>query len=164
MAKRKTATPSKDKKSKKQFLPPINCKGCDTSFIPRDRRTKFHSESCREEYYSRTYFHKETKRKKCPNCGSMFPTSAPKKQKFCNDVCREEYRKKQREGLIESIDEKRIKFFSDRFKTFQNADFRCSYCGQTVADGIKLDVEPTNNGEYRTVCDMCMLGRSNVNK
>lgn len=157
MVKRKTT--DSIKKSKKQSLSPISCKGCGTKFIPKDRRHHFHSETCREEYYSRTYFHKEIKRKKCPNCGNMFPTSAPKKQVYCNEECREDYRKKQREGLVESVNEERVRFYGDRFRTLQSADFRCSYCGKGVSDGIKLDVEPDGNNAYRVICSECVLGR-----
>jgi len=137
----------------------LQCKGCDKKFFPKDLRQRFHNEECREEYYARTYYHKTSTTKTCPNCGTVFPTSMPKKQKFCNDDCREEYRRKNISAIQDSISKDRVKFYGDRFKTLQNAEFRCSYCGKDASDNIKLDVEPAGKGEYRTICSECVVGK-----
>ena len=151
-------TKSKREKKSNQ-LPLTKCKGCPKTFYPKDNRQKFHNEICREEYYARTYYHKTSTQKKCPNCGNMFPTTMPVKQDYCNDSCREEYRKKRKEGIQEYINNQISQFYSARFKTLQSTGFKCSYCGKDVSDGVKLDVEPDGAKGYRTICSECVIGR-----
>ena len=147
------------KKSKKSTLPPIHCKGCTINFVPRDHRQHFHSDTCREEYYQRTYYSKETTRKVCPNCGIKFSTSKPRRQIYCKPECREEAKVKRREGIYASVTAERITFLGDRFAAIERDNFKCVYCGKGVPNGVKLDVEDDGKGNLRTVCDMCVEGR-----
>jgi len=149
---------TKDKK-KKRNLPPIRCKGCTINFVPKDLRQHFHSETCREEYYQRTYFSKTSTRKVCPNCGTIFPTSKPGRQVYCSPECREDARTKRREGLAASMTAERKTFLGDRFAAMEKDGFKCVYCGKGTRDGVKLSVEDDENGKLRTVCNQCAEGR-----
>lgn len=149
----------KARSKKKSSLPPIRCKGCTTSFVPKDRRQRFHSESCREKYYQRVYFKKSITRKVCPNCGTRFPTSKPGRQVYCDPDCREDAKKKRQEGLAASLTVERKTFLGDRFATMERDDFKCVYCGRNVHDGVKLDVEDNGKGGLQTVCSICVEGR-----
>lgn len=144
---------------KKAGLPPIKCKGCAISFVPKDRRQHYHSETCREEYYQRAYFSKNIARKTCPNCDVRFSTSKPGRQIYCTPDCRDDARKKRREGLAASMSAERKTFLGDRFATMEKDSFRCVYCGKSVHDGVKLDVEDNGKGGLQTVCNICTEGR-----
>lgn len=144
---------------KKSALPPIKCKGCKTNFIPEDRRQHFHSETCREEYYQRTYFSKSTARKICPNCGTKFPTTKPGRQVYCTPECREDAKMKRHEGVAASMTAERKTFLGDRFSAMERDNFKCVYCGKGTHDGVKLDVEDNGKGDLQTVCNICVEGR-----
>ena len=147
------------KKELKDKLPPIRCKGCPISFIPKDHRQHFHSDVCREDYYSRTYFSKPAVTKVCPNCGDNFPTSKPGRQVYCKPDCREDAKKKRVEGIGASISAERKTFLGDRFAAMERGGFKCSYCGKSSHDGVKLDVEDDGKGGLQTVCNVCVEGR-----
>ena len=147
------------KAKKKESLPPINCKGCGTRFVPKDRRQCFHSETCREEYYNRTYFQRELVSKICPNCGVNFETTKPGRQDYCLPSCREEARKKRRDNLTVLVQADRHKFYTDRYKQMEADGFACRLCGKEPKDGIKLDVEKDGKGGYMTICNVCSEGR-----
>jgi len=151
---------AKQQRKKKSQLPQTQCKGCEKKFYPQDRRQHFHNPECREAYYARTLFNRTDTIKTCLHCGTSFPTSMPKKQKFCSDDCRLENRKKLIENAQTTYNTQRIKFYGDRFKTLQLAEFKCSYCGKDVSDNIKLDVEPDGDNGYRTICSECVMGKS----
>lgn len=146
-------------KKKKNTLPPIKCEGCTVSFVPKDRRYHFHSTTCREEYYQRTYFSKNTARKTCPNCGTKFPTTKPGRQTYCKPECREEARIKRRDGIAASVSAERSTFLGDRFAALEKDGFHCVFCGRGVHDGMKLDVEDNGKGGMQTICNLCMEGR-----
>lgn len=148
-----------EKKALKDKLPPVHCKGCTINFVPKDRRYRFHSDTCREEYYQRTYFSKTTARKICPNCGTKFPTTKPGRQVYCRPECREEARVKRQEGIAASMSAERKTFLGDRFTTLEEDGFRCVYCGKDARDGIKLDAEDDGKGRLQTVCNICREGR-----
>ena len=149
-----------ERKKEAKTAPSVTkCKGCGIKFMPSDYRQKFHNEQCREEYYARTYFRKTSVDKVCPQCGNTFTTSMPKKQVFCSADCRKTHRESDHEELMETVDKTRYKFYGDRFKTLKSAEFRCSYCGKDVSDNIKLDVEPIEDGGYRTICSECVMGK-----
>lgn len=146
-------------KKKKSTLPPVTCKGCTTSFVPKDRRQRFHSSTCREEYYQRTYFSKNAAHKTCPNCGTRFPTSKPGRQVYCCPDCREDARKKRQDNIVASVGAERKTFLGDRFAAMKKGSFKCVYCGRGVQDGVILDVEDNGKGGLHTVCNMCVEGR-----
>lgn len=151
-------TERKEQRTKSQ--PSVaKCKGCGVKFTPNDYRQRFHSEACREEFYARTYFRKTSVDKTCPQCGITFITTMPKKQKYCSGACRDLARDTGHAELMESVNNRRYKFYGDRFKTLRNANFGCSYCGKDVSDNIKLDVEPTEDGGQRTICSECVMGK-----
>ncbi len=152
-------TKSKAKAKKKDSLPPINCKGCDTRFIPKDRRHHFHSETCRQEYYNRTYFRREVTSKICPNCGVNFDTTKPGRQDYCKPECRDEARIKRRDNLTITVQSERHKFYTDRYKQLEADGFTCRLCGKMARDGVKLDVEDDGKGGSMTVCSQCSEGR-----
>lgn len=144
---------------KKESLPPIHCKGCKATFVPKDRRQHFHSPTCREKYYERVYHGKTATRKTCPNCGSEFITNKPGRQDYCHPDCRKEAAKKREEGLAASVRAEKATFYGNRFSTLQRDDFKCTYCGKGAVDGVKLDVEEDGKGGLRTVCNLCAEGR-----
>lgn len=150
---------AKGKKKEKRGLPPVKCKGCPINFVPKDRRQKYHSDTCREKYYNRVFFGKTTVNKVCPNCGTGFSTTKPGRQDYCSPECREDARKKRREGIAASLSAERRTFLGDRFAVLERDDFKCTYCGKSVRDGIKLDVEEDGKGGLRTVCNLCVEGR-----
>ena len=76
------------KKTKKKELPPIQCRGCQTWFIPKDERQKFHLESCRVAYQQRTYWPKNETTKQCIRCKAWFKTTKGKLQVYCSEDCR----------------------------------------------------------------------------
>jgi len=143
----------------KKSLPPVTCKGCGMSFIPRDHRQHFHSVICREEFYQHTYYALTSARKVCPNCGSGFVTSKPGRQVYCTPECREDAKKKRIDGIVASVSAERKTFLGDRFAAIEKDDFKCVFCGKSVSDGVKLDVENDEKGGLRTVCNLCSEGR-----
>ena len=152
----------KNKKQKviKDPLPMILCKGeCGIRFYPKDRRQHFHSDNCREAYYAKHYFAKQTVSLTCPNCQTVFPTTKPGRQVYCCPECRIEHAQKVRNGVIASVTAEHATYLGDRYATMEASKFKCSICGKGVADGVSLDVEPDGNGALRTVCNMCVKGR-----
>lgn len=160
MATRKKDTTGKEKKPK---LSPIPCKGCDTMFVPKSRRQHYHSEQCREDYYARTFYAKKETRKMCPNCGEEFVTTKPGRQDYCTGACRNEARKKKRDGLRLRAEDRIKQFRTDRYKQMSADGFKCVLCGRMVKDGIKLDIvlDPKGSGRM-TVCNECKEGMSNA--
>jgi len=156
-------SPIKTTKKQKSFLPPIKCKGCSSAFVPHDRRQHFHSASCRESYYQRTYFSKISARLICPNCNTTFTTSKPGRQVYCSTDCRVEALQKRRNTLTDSLSTERKTLLSSRFATMQNDGFKCVYCGKGAHDGVKLDVEKTGDNKLQTVCNICIEGRESSN-
>lgn len=149
------------KKAKKEgkSLPPAKCKGCGVSFVPKDRRQHYHSDTCRETYYQHTYFSKTATHKVCPNCDTEFPTTKPGRQVYCKPECREDARGKRRDGAAVSMSAERKTFLGDRFAALERDEFRCVYCGKSARDGVKLDVEDDGGGNLRTICNQCREGR-----
>lgn len=148
-----------EKKALKDKLPPIHCKGCNISFIPKDHRQRYHSDNCREDYYNRVFFGKTTARKVCPNCEKEFSTTKPGRQDYCTPDCRDDARRKRLEGVSASVTAEKKTFLGDRFAALERGDFKCSYCGKSPRDGVKLDVEDDKKGGLRTVCNICREGR-----
>ena len=144
---------------RKESLPPIMCKGCGSPFVPKTHKEHFHSPSCREEYYSRTYYKKSAVSKVCPNCNTLFQTSKPGRQAYCTPECREDARKKRLDGVIASLSAERETYLGDRYSTLESDNFRCVFCGKSPRDGIKLDVVNNNKGGLHTLCNLCMEGR-----
>ncbi len=147
------------KTTEKKKLPAITCKGCGTKFVPRVRGQRYHSASCREEYYNRTYFTREIVNRQCPNCGTTFPTSKPGRQVYCTPDCRVEALHKRRENLTIIDQSKRYQFYGDRYKQMEGDGFACRLCGKEPRDGVKLDVERDGKGGYITICNQCSEGR-----
>ncbi len=143
----------------KKKLPPIACKGCGTKFVPRTRGQKYHSATCREEYYDRTYFHREVAKLQCPNCGTTFPTTKPGRQVYCTPECRVEASQKRKDNLTITVQSQRHQFYGDRYKTMEGDGFACRLCGKMARDGVKLDVESDGRGGLMTVCSQCSEGR-----
>lgn len=62
-------------------------------------------------------------------------------------------------------------YLSIRFKVFMRDDFKCKYCGRSVKDGIKLEVDhiipKSKNGKdefenYITACYECNHGKRDI--
>ena len=149
----------KTKKKQKEQLAPIRCKGCKAIFTPKDKRERFHSANCRESYYQRTYFGKQSVRKVCPNDGVTFVTSKPGRQVYCCPECREEHRHKQKEGVLASVSAERKTYLGERYAVLEAAGFKCALCGRGAGDGVRLDVEDDGKGGFRAVCNECVEGR-----
>lgn len=147
------------KAKEKKKLPPIICQGCGTKFIPKTKGQKYHSATCREEFYARTYFSREVVQKVCPNCGVTFPTTKPGRQDYCKPECRIEASQKRRDNLTITVQADRHKFYGDRYKTLEGDGFACRLCGKMARDGVKLDVEKDGRGGLMTVCNLCSEGR-----
>lgn len=147
------------KTAQKEKLPPITCKGCGTRFIPKTRGQKYHSETCREEYYARTYFKREVVQLQCPNCGVTFSTTKPGIQVYCTPECRVEALHKRRDNLTITVQSQRHRFYGDRYKQLEADGFACRLCGKMARDGVKLDVESDGRGGLMTVCNLCSEGR-----
>lgn len=160
MAKKTKAELKKEEKKQKEQLPPIHCKGCDVNFTPKDKRERFHSPRCREDFYERTYFTGPPVHKICPNCGSDFITTKPGRQEYCLPECREEAKQKRKEGLATGVVDEHNALLGIRYRTLQHDVFKCTTCGRGAADGVKLDVEQIEGTQdYHTVCNECVLGR-----
>jgi len=153
----------KPAQAQKDKLPPIICKGCGTRFIPKTRGQKYHSGTCREDYYNRTYFHREVVRKVCPNCGVTFPTTKPGRQEYCSPECRVEASRKRRDNLTIVVQSERYRFYGDRYRQMEADGFACRLCGKEARDGVKLDVESDGRGGKMTVCNECSEGRKAKN-
>lgn len=144
---------------KKKKLPPIKCKGCGTKFIPDTKKQRYHSPSCREDFYNRTYYHREVTQKVCPNCGVIFPTTKPGVQDYCKPECREEAAQKRKDNLTIEAGEQRHKFYGDRYKQLEADGFACRLCGRRARDGVKLEIESDGADGHMTICNQCSEGR-----
>ena len=149
----------KSVKKEKNRLSPIACKGCGTRFVPKTKGQRYHSDTCREEYYGRTYFHREVAELQCPNCGVTFSTTKPGRQVYCTPECRVEASQKRRDNLTIGVQSERHKFYGDRYKQLEADGFACRLCGKMARDGVKLDVESDGRGGQMTVCNQCKEGR-----
>ena len=158
MVKRATADSNK-KEKKKDSLPSVRCKGCVISFVPRDHRQHYHSDTCRENYYQQKYFGKVSTHKICPNCGIEFSTNKPMRQSYCTPDCREDARKKRQDGIAATLTTEKVTFLRNRFSALEKDGFKCIYCGKSVHDGIKLDVQDNGKGELHSICNICAEGQ-----
>jgi len=138
------------------------CKGCNIKFVPRDGRQKFHSTDCRVRYYQEHYGSLEVT-KTCPNCGTLFSTTKPKKQTYCKPECREEARRKRQDEVSFRVAAERRTFLGERFATLERDGFKCVYCGKSKEQGAVLDV--IEDGEVlKTTCMECRVGRESLGK
>jgi len=147
------------KEKKKSDLPSITCKGCGIKFVPKTRGQRYHNEPCREEYYNRTYFHREVVEKQCPNCGVTFPTTKPGRQDYCTPECRVEAFQKRKNNLTITVQSQKHQFYGNRYKQMEADGFACRLCGKEPKDGVKLDVESDGKGGLMTVCSQCSEGK-----
>lgn len=147
-------------RQRKILIPHITrvCKGCGIKFFPKDGRQKYHDEDCREEYYTRHYFAKLEVEKTCPNCGTVFSTSKPKKQVYCEPDCREDARVKRADALKASRSAEKVTYLSERVAAFGRDGFRCTICGRGPKDGAVLDVVE-EGANLVTVCTDCKIGK-----
>ncbi len=67
------------------------CKGCGKFFTPPRVDQLYCDETCRKDYYARTYpnFMKASAKLVCPKCGDEFETSKPLRQVYCEPTCRD---------------------------------------------------------------------------
>lgn len=74
------------------------CKNCHEEFESEDKRVKYCSRDCRDDYYKRMRKRVEKKLmiKECKNCGKTFQTKNNLQYCCCNE-CRKEYLSKNRE-------------------------------------------------------------------
>ncbi len=147
------------KAKEKKKLPPIACQGCGTKFIPKTKGQRYHSATCREEFYGRTYFQREVFDQQCPNCGVTYQTTKPGRQVYCTAECRVEASQKRRDNLTITVQSDRHQFYGERYKQLEADGFACRLCGKEVRDGVKLDVEKDGRGGLMTVCSLCSEGR-----
>jgi len=142
----------------KQSLPPVKCKGCNVRFVPKTRKQKYHSDTCRIEYYEKHYFAKKEVEKTCPNCDIKCLTSKPLLQVYCTPECRIDAQKKRAEGVLASHQAERVTYLADRHAAMKRDGFRCRECGRGPQDGAALDVE-LDGGELKTICTDCKRGK-----
>ena len=64
------------------------CTNCGIHFVAKRRDQKFHNEKCRLAYQDKLRHRKVQVEKKCPQCGTVFPTTMPRKQVYCLPECR----------------------------------------------------------------------------
>ena len=140
--------------TQKRTISLLVCKGCGISFHPKDKKQKYHTESCREEYYNRHYFAKVEVSKTCPNCGTVFPTSKPKKQIYCKEDCREDARKKRSDAKNASVVAERETYRREIVSTLERDGYKCTKCGKGLQDGAALGVAE-NGASLTTVCVEC---------
>lgn len=135
-----------------------NCKGCDVKFTPKNKRQKYHSEDCREAYYKRHYFPQEHVDKTCPNCGTVFSTTKPKMQVYCEPECREDARIKRLDAQKASKNAERVTYLRERVSAFERDGYKCFVCGRGPKDGAVLDVVE-DGAILVTVCLECKAGK-----
>ena len=135
------------------------CKGCGIEFYPKDSRQKYHSASCRNDHYDRTYYAKTTITKTClnPKCGKEFETSKPKLQDYCSPECRVGAKT----DRIASRRAEKVTYLAERFLALKQHEFKCVFCGKGPKDGITLDVD-TVDGELKPVCSECKEGKKHI--
>ena len=134
------------------------CKGCNIKFIPKDGRQKFHSPECRAKYYE-SHYGGTVFTKTCPNCGTSFTTTKPKKQVYCCADCREQARISRQNKLMNEVTTQKQSYLAKRYAALQNHNFRCVFCGRSVEQGAVLDVVE-EQGELKPVCLDCRAGKS----
>jgi len=144
---------------KKQVRLLKTCKGCGKGFQPKNKKQKYCNDNCREEYYDRHYYGKVEVTKTCPNCGTKFPTTMPKKQTYCSPDCRKDAAGKRAEGIVASRSAERMTYLAERYSAMERDGFKCVLCGRGAADGVSLDVESTEAGALRTICEDCKTGK-----
>jgi len=102
---------------------------------------------------------------KCANCGEIFYTKS-KVKIYCSIDCR---RKSERERSYNNYSSNHTPSFSIRFDVLLRDKFTCRYCGQSVDDGVKLEIDhiiPISKGGENTMdnlvvcCQQCNLGKS----
>lgn len=138
------------------------CKGCNIKFVPKDGRQKFHTPECRVAYYEKHYGSLEVT-KTCPNDGTLFSTTKPKKQIYCCPDCREEARKKRESDVVESVNAEKRTYLGERFAALERDNFTCVYCGKSREQGAVLDVVEDQH-ELKTICMDCKVGREFLGK
>ena len=135
-----------------------NCVGCKRAFVPKTKNQKYHSDACRVEYYKVHYFAKTVVQKACPNCGTLFSTSMPKKQVYCLPACREEAKTKRIEAVYASTEAERVTYLGERMAAFERDEYKCTVCGRGVKDGAILDTVEEGAGLV-TICSDCKIGK-----
>ncbi len=133
------------------------CRKCDRLFTPKKRSQVYCSDSCRKDYYEEHYFAKTMVEKTCPNCGTVFSTSMPKKQTYCSPECREDARKKRLEAKKASMSAEKVTYLGERVDAFKRDKFKCTVCGRGPKDGAVLDVVE-EGAKLKTVCMDCKTG------
>jgi 5-methylcytosine-specific restriction endonuclease McrA len=112
-------------------------------------------------------------RKVCVECGDTYIARSPLNQKYCSKECREaNFDSRNREKMAEDIRNGTGKnWLKVRFMVFRRDNFTCQYCGHTVRDGIKLNIDhinpKSNCGQYAidnliTACFDCNQGKRDV--
>jgi len=150
----------KQKKDKKE-LPPIRCKNpnCNTLFVPKTRKQKYHNDTCRAEYYDKHYYAKTVTTKTCPNCLNDFDTTKGNQQVYCTPECRDDARGKRIDGVMASRTAERATYLAERHSTMKRDSFRCTLCCRGPGDGAVLDVGDDDNSGLKTVCRDCVEGK-----
>lgn len=96
--------------------------------------------------------------KTCPNCGTVFPTTMPKKQTYCKPECRKEAAKLRAGAALARTDAERTTYFTERYAAFERDGFKCTVCGRGVKEGAVLDILDSEDGP-KTVCTECKEGK-----
>ena len=77
------------KKKQESKYAPIKCAYCGVEFVPYAKNQKFHTDECRQRYYSEKQAKEETEKrhseKTCIICGSKF-LGTPR-EKYCSSEC-----------------------------------------------------------------------------
>jgi len=136
----------------------VECKGCGISFLPKTKRQKYHDDDCRVAYYKEHFGGKEVS-KTCPNCGTVFSTTMPKKQTYCTPECRDEAREKRIDGKLAQLDAETATNLGERYSTLERDGFKCVYCGRGAKEGAVLGVVDDEEKGLKTVCGECKAGK-----
>lgn len=108
-------------------------------------------------------------------CEYCWETFEPHKstQKYCNEECQKKAsnlrdKKRRIKNIIKGTGGAYLRL---RFKILNRDNFTCQYCGRTVEDGIKLEIDhihPESKGGKTTIdnlivsCNLCNIGKFDV--
>ncbi len=147
----------------KKLRPRKRCRRCNNTFSPKRKNQVYCTDVCRKEDYEEKYYTSPETDKVCPECGNMFSTTCPKKQKFCTPECRAKSQKRIREKKIARDYAETLTTLGERYSTLEKDNFRCTVCGKDAKDTV-LDVDTAEGGGLKTVCVECKAGKKFIGK
>lgn len=121
----------------------------------------YHSGDCREAYYKKKYGSAIVE-KVCAYCNATFPTTKPRKQKYCTEDCRTAAQAKARDEK-EARQRAEIQTYREEVADALFKDgYKCAKCRKSASmDGVKLVVVPDGE-KLKTLCADCAKEESNA--